>query len=71
MNPSAQEAYLASANIWFFHSSYIEKEEKRRADVGIDTNAAPLGLTDNTDLIQKGKLSFRIMIYLIIRFDHL
>ncbi|PVD20476.1 hypothetical protein C0Q70_18632 [Pomacea canaliculata] len=39
----------------FTHHSYIEKEEKRRADVGIDTNAAPLGLTDNTDLIQKGE----------------
>nr|KAG5704503.1 hypothetical protein BaRGS_003814 [Batillaria attramentaria] len=35
--------------------SYIEKEEKRRADLGIDTSAAPLGLTDNSELLQKGQ----------------
>ncbi|KAK7493847.1 hypothetical protein BaRGS_00014988, partial [Batillaria attramentaria] len=39
----------------FTHRSYIEKEEKRRADLGIDTSAAPLGLTDNSELLQKGQ----------------
>jgi len=34
--------------------SYIEKEERRRADLGIDVATAPLSLTDNSELVQKG-----------------
>ena len=34
--------------------SYIEKEEKRRADLGIDVATTPLGLTENSELVQKG-----------------
>ncbi|XP_076448720.1 large ribosomal subunit protein mL44-like [Babylonia areolata] len=39
----------------FTHRSYIEKEERRREELGIDTDTVPLGLTDNEDLAQKGE----------------
>ncbi|XP_070196199.1 large ribosomal subunit protein mL44-like [Littorina saxatilis] len=39
----------------FTHRSYIEAEEARRADLGIDVASAPLGLTDNSELTQKGE----------------
>ncbi|KAL8592982.1 hypothetical protein ACOMHN_017912 [Nucella lapillus] len=45
----------ASLQTAFTHRSYIEKEEKRRAELGIDTAAVPLGLTDNEELVQKGE----------------
>ncbi|XP_041377209.1 39S ribosomal protein L44, mitochondrial-like [Gigantopelta aegis] len=39
----------------FTHRSYIEIEEKRRTDLGIDLRAAPLGLTDNEELAEIGE----------------
>ena len=45
------ESWLAAIKMC---RSYIEKEERRRADLGIDVATAPLSLTDNSELVQKG-----------------
>jgi hypothetical protein len=43
-----------SSFIFASFRSYIEKEERKRADLGIDVASAPLGLTDNQQLAQQG-----------------
>ncbi|XP_046551087.1 uncharacterized protein LOC124260815 [Haliotis rubra] len=45
------------------HRSYIEKEEQRRQELGIDLDAAPLGLTDNQELAATGSESMGFHIH--------
>ncbi|GFR57735.1 39S ribosomal protein L44, mitochondrial-like [Elysia marginata] len=38
----------------FINRSYVEGERKKRADLGIDTDAVPLQLEDNSELAEEG-----------------
>ncbi|XP_067650347.1 large ribosomal subunit protein mL44-like [Haliotis asinina] len=49
------------------HRSYIEKEEQRRQELGIDLDAAPLGLTDNQELAAIGSESMSLYIKAYLR----
>ncbi|XP_048252387.1 39S ribosomal protein L44, mitochondrial-like [Haliotis rufescens] len=49
------------------HRSYIEKEEERRRELGIDLDAAPLGLSDNQELAAIGAESMSVYIKAYLR----
>ncbi|CAH1801500.1 unnamed protein product, partial [Owenia fusiformis] len=56
--------------IAFTHRSYIESEESRRSQLGIDDSDVPLNLQDNEELAREGEKLASEHVYAFIRFSH-
>ena len=54
---------------YFINRSYVEGERKKREELGIDIEAVPLQLEDNTELAEEGTYTaFNFRINLLFRF---